>query len=289
MQDSQDSIQQDSLTHTFEMVFLVVVESLLTVLLRFDSKLRQRAYPLVVKDTLIVIRSYLPHDEIYVTFTFKGVLLDSQMPAHKERADVIVNAHSFEIINAIISDKDKTVEKLQFLGETEQVTLFKEFLLELSISSLINSLFSRFKKRQGRSATSSNATEVNANENNTNIDNTETGIEKSSHEQTDTKETDTKETGTEKTTTESLGEGNTSEQAKGKQESNKKSKPKPTYQEKCKELSELQETHRQLDIDYKRVATEVAELKSRQKFFSILAVVGLMLGLVIGYLLSYLF
>ncbi len=133
----QQEIQQNSATNSFKTAFLVIAESFLTLILRFDGQLRKRAYPLAIDGSLIAIRSYLPHDEIYLTFNFKGLLLDAQMPAHKERADVIVNAHSFEIIKAILSNNKKTVDKLQILGDEKQVELFKSFLYQLSINTFI--------------------------------------------------------------------------------------------------------------------------------------------------------
>lgn len=141
-------MQQDSINHSLLTVFLVVIESLLTLLLRFDSQLRKCAYPLVTEGSLIAIRSYLPHNEIYLTFTLKGLLFDSKMPENKDRPDIIVNAHSFEIINAVISDKQKAVNKLQFRGEEKQVQLFKEFLYNLSINNLTSNIIQGLSSRK---------------------------------------------------------------------------------------------------------------------------------------------
>ncbi len=140
----QQEIQQNSTTNSFKMVFLVIAESFLTLILRFDGQLRKRAYPLATDGSLIAIRSYLPRDEIYLTFNFKGLLLDSELPPNKEKADVIVNAHSFEIIKAILSNNKKTVDKLQILGDEKQVKLFKDFLYQLSINTFIENSIKNF-------------------------------------------------------------------------------------------------------------------------------------------------
>lgn len=140
----QQEIQPNSATNSFKTAFLLIAESFLTLILRFDGQLRKRAYPLATDGSLIAIRSYLPYDEIYLTFNFKGLLLDSEMPPNKEKADVIVNAHSFEIIQAILSNNKKTVDKLQILGDEKQVALFKEFLYQLSINAFIENSIKQF-------------------------------------------------------------------------------------------------------------------------------------------------
>ncbi len=143
----QQELQPNSASNSFKTAFLVIVESFLTLILRFDGQLRKRAYPLATDGSLIAIRSYLPHDEIYLTFNFKGLLLDAEMPPNKERADVVVNAHSFEIIKAILSNNKKNVDKLQILGDEEQVDLFKDFLYQLSINTFIENTIKQFTNK----------------------------------------------------------------------------------------------------------------------------------------------
>ncbi len=221
MQQSQNDKQSAPITHSIQTVFLVVVESLLTLLLRFDNQLRRCAYPLATEGSLIAIRSYLPHDEIYLTFTFKGVLIDSQMPEHKQRADVIVNAHSFEIVNAMLSDKAETVDKLQIRGEDKQVALFKDFLYQLSISAFVHKSTQKFLKKKP--------------------DNKQ---KEQTQEEVAENETDYKF-----------------------------------------EYTELKKRHHLLKNENKRLKAQSGELQSRQKFFTILAVVALVIGVVIGLLL----
>ncbi len=218
--NDQDEQASSSVTHSLQTLLLIVIESLLTLLLRFDSPLRKHAYPLATKGSLIAIRSYLPHDEVYLTFTFKGVLLDSQMPEHKQRADVIVNAHSFEIVNAMLSDKQQAVDKLQIRGEKEQAELFREFLYELSINSFISKSLTRFSKKKPSDKNDHNDKSAEIN---------------------DESKTDYK-----------------------------------------LQYTELRKKHHLLKNENKRLTTEVSELQSRQKFFSLLAGVAIVLGLLIG-------
>lgn len=129
-------MNQTNLPQSLLTALLVVLESALGLILRFDSKLRQAAYPLAQNNTVVCIRSYVPHEEVYISFTFKGLLIDTQLPADKQKPDVIINAYSFQIFTSIFSNKEATVEKLQFRGEAQQVDLVKSFMKQLSISNI---------------------------------------------------------------------------------------------------------------------------------------------------------
>ncbi len=155
----QQETQQIPAPNSFQTAFLVIAEYFLTLILRFDDQLRKRAYPLATEGSLIAIRSYLPHDEIYLTFNFKGLLLDAEMPPHKEKADVIVNAHSVEIIKAILADKKEAVDKLQIIGDEEQVALFKAFLYQLSVNAFIENSIKRFTNKPTKKKDANQETE----------------------------------------------------------------------------------------------------------------------------------
>ncbi len=138
---SQTNFPQSLLT-----ALLVVLESVLGFILRFDSNLRQAAYPLAHLNTLVCIRSYVPHEEVYISFTFKGLLIDTQLPADKQNPDVIINAYSFQIFTSIFSNKEAAIEKLQFRGESQQVELVKSFLKQLNMTNIFALVKNRGKK-----------------------------------------------------------------------------------------------------------------------------------------------
>lgn len=138
-------MSQFSVSNSLITIFLVIIESILTLILRFDAKLRQSAYPLVQSHTLICVRSYLPHKEIYVSFTAKGILLDNGIPADHDAPDVIINAYSSQMFSALLSNKEKTINTLQMQGKDTDVASVKKFLSQLSINSVIESVFHMFK------------------------------------------------------------------------------------------------------------------------------------------------
>lgn len=144
-------MKRSTLSNSFLNIILVFVESALTLLLRLDPKLRKAAYPLAKQGTVVALRLYLPHVEIFATFSTKGVLLDAQLPINRSEPDVVINAYSIQVINAITTHDSETTEKLQMRGESVQVQLVKQFIMQLGLGSLIQGLIKKIKGGKGKS------------------------------------------------------------------------------------------------------------------------------------------
>ncbi|WFF37950.1 hypothetical protein LU290_06710 [Moraxella nasibovis] len=127
-------------------VVLVFLESAITLMLRFNPKLRQLAYPLVQDGVVVSIRTYLPHVQVFATFNEHGVLLDTQLPAHKQSADIMINAYSFELAGVLSNHSIDAVEKLQIRGDVVPVAQLKDFLVQLGIGGVIDQLIRKVKK-----------------------------------------------------------------------------------------------------------------------------------------------
>ena len=138
-------MKRSTLSHSFLNIILVFIESALTLLLRLDPELRKAAYPLAKQGTVVALRLYLPHVEVFATFSTKGVLLDAQLPIGRSEPDVVINAYSIQIINAITTHDSETTEKLQMRGESIQVQLVKQFIMQLGLGSLIQGLIKKIK------------------------------------------------------------------------------------------------------------------------------------------------
>ena len=138
-------MKRSTLSHSFLNIILVFIESALTLLLRLDPELRKAAYPLAKQETVVALRLYLPHVEVFATFTTKGVLLDDSLPIGRSEPDVIINAYSVQVINAIITHDTESTEKLQMRGESVQVQLVKQFIMQLGFVSLIQGLIKKIK------------------------------------------------------------------------------------------------------------------------------------------------
>lgn len=125
-------------------IVLIFIESALTLMLRFDPKLRQLAYPLAKAGTVVCIRSYLPHVTVYATFGYRGVLLDNELPQDKQAADITINAYSFQLINALINHNPDHIEALQIRGEAAQVENLKGFLVRVGVGGAIQNVLAKF-------------------------------------------------------------------------------------------------------------------------------------------------
>lgn len=138
-------MKRSTLSNSFLSIILVFIESALTLLLRLDPELRKAAYPLAKKGTVVCLRLYLPHVQIFATFGYKGVLLDAELPIGRSEPDVIINAYSLQVLNAITTHDSETTEKLQMRGELAQVQLVKQFIMQLGLGSLIQSVIKKIK------------------------------------------------------------------------------------------------------------------------------------------------
>lgn len=142
---TQDGLQQTALD-----IILVVIETLLALLLRFDADLRQRAYPLVKHNTVVCVRSYVPHVTIYATFTVNGILLDKELNPN-QTVDITINGFTWQIAQAIFSHKPSVIEQLQFRGEIEPVSLLKEFLLTIGVVKVVRTLVASVTGKKAKS------------------------------------------------------------------------------------------------------------------------------------------
>ena len=138
-------MKRSTLSHSLLNIILVFIESALTLLLRLDPELRKAAYPLAKQGTVVALRLYLPHVEVFATFSTKGVLLDAELPVGRSEPDVVINAYSIQVINAITTHDRETTEKLQMRGESVQVQLVKQFIMQLGLGSLIQGLIRKIK------------------------------------------------------------------------------------------------------------------------------------------------
>lgn len=125
-------------------VALVMVESFVTLLLRFDSNLRQVAYPLATDNVVVCVRSYVPHVTFYATFTYNGVLFDSKL-APNQQVDVTINAFTWQLLGAIISNDSKSIDKLQMRGEPLRLEQVKRFLLGMGLGQIVKQLVQTVK------------------------------------------------------------------------------------------------------------------------------------------------
>lgn len=132
-------------------VVLAVVETIITLLLRFDAPLRQAAYPLAHNNTVVCVRSYVPHVTFYATFTVNGVLLDSQLQP-SQQVDVTINGFTWQIAQAIFTNQPKAIDALQMRGEADDVAHVTHFLNTVGVVQVVQQLIASISKKGKKSA-----------------------------------------------------------------------------------------------------------------------------------------
>ena len=117
-------------------VVLVIIETLLTLLLRFDADLRKTVYPLATTNTVVRIHAYVPSVTFYMTFTVNGILLDSQLQP-SQQVDVTINGFTWQIAQNLFTNQPKAIEQLQIRGEAQKTAEVKAFLHQIGINQLL--------------------------------------------------------------------------------------------------------------------------------------------------------
>ena len=117
-------------------VVLVIIETLLTLLLRFDADLRKVVYPLATTNTVVRIHAYIPSVTFYMTFTVNGILLDSQLQP-SQQVDVTINGFTWQIAQNLVTNQPKAIEQLQIRGEAQKMAEVKAFLHQIGINQLL--------------------------------------------------------------------------------------------------------------------------------------------------------
>ena len=128
--------EPNNIANTALNVVLVIIETLLTLLLRFYAELRQVVYPLATTNTVVCIHSYVPNVTFYVTFTVNGILLDSQLQP-VQQVDVTINGFTWQIAQSLFTNQPKAIEQLQIRGETQKTAEVKAFLNQIGLNQLL--------------------------------------------------------------------------------------------------------------------------------------------------------
>lgn len=144
----KDTLSQ-SVSQSVLSVILVMLESFITLVLRFDANLRQIVYPLAKDNVVVCVRTYVPHLTFYATFTYNGVLLDTQLRAN-QMVDVTINAFTWQLFSAIFTNDSKAVDKLQMRGEPLRVGQVKRFLQGIGLGQIVQHILQTVKGKTAK-------------------------------------------------------------------------------------------------------------------------------------------
>lgn len=151
---------KNSKSHPLLSLFLVVIESALALVLRFDKRLRQALFPLVQEDLLLCVRTYLPHVLVYASFTKDGILLDTKPPQDRSPQgatsargdtqdnpeDVLVSGSTLAFLRLFLASDDSMLDKLQFRGNRHLIELCKNAMSKIQLGHIFGDLLNNFRK-----------------------------------------------------------------------------------------------------------------------------------------------
>lgn len=102
--------------HVFHSFLLIVIETLLTFLLKHDRMSRLQAQHLIERRAVICFKTHLPSDTFYVTFAPQGVLFDYEILKNTQ-IDATVTASTPDLLRAFFTARPQIMEKIRISGD----------------------------------------------------------------------------------------------------------------------------------------------------------------------------
>jgi hypothetical protein len=102
--------------HVFQSFLLIVIETLLTFLLKHDRMSRLQAQQLIQRRAVICFKTHLPSDTFYVTFAPQGVLFDYEI-IKDTKIDATVTASTPDLLRAFFTASPQIMEKIRISGD----------------------------------------------------------------------------------------------------------------------------------------------------------------------------
>lgn len=121
----------------FQSFLLIVIETLLTFLLKHDRMSRIHAQHLIQKRAVICIKTYLPSDTFYVTFAPQGVLFDFNIEMNA-KIDATVSASTLDLLRAFFTGKSMAFEKIKITGDEQLNSELRHLMEYFNIPQIVS-------------------------------------------------------------------------------------------------------------------------------------------------------
>ncbi len=135
--------QDDDKTHPFQSLFLIGLESTLTFMLRHDAQTQLQARYLINQHAVVCIRTYLPSQTFYATFTERGLLLDRILSQSK--IDATVSASTIDLLRAFFFASDKVLDGIRIDGNQQIVSEIRSLMHYLNVPFIASSWLNQLK------------------------------------------------------------------------------------------------------------------------------------------------
>lgn len=137
----QQAPQERNFFHSF---LLIVIETLMTFLLKHDRMSRLHAQHLIQKRAVICVKTYLPSDTFYVTFAPQGVLFDFDIVKNTP-IDATVTASAINLFRAFFTARPVAFEKISIKGEQQLSNELRHLMEYFNIPQILSDWRSWFR------------------------------------------------------------------------------------------------------------------------------------------------
>lgn len=102
--------------NVFQSFLLIMIETLLTFLLKHDRTSKLQAQNLIQRRAIICFKTHLPSDTFYVTFAPQGVLFDYEI-ASNAKINATVTASTPDLLRAFLTARPHIMERIRISGD----------------------------------------------------------------------------------------------------------------------------------------------------------------------------
>ncbi len=143
--NTQQSTHQPHLLHS---IILIILETIVTFLLKHDRASRLHAKSFVQHNVTIAFKTFLPASDFYVTFDNKGILFDPELTEKNQVETFTVSASSIDLVRFLLTGNDRHLRRVRLFGGEEWHDQFRLFMHSLTLPMLFADWKSWLSKQQ---------------------------------------------------------------------------------------------------------------------------------------------
>ena len=143
--NTQQSTHQPHLLHS---IILIILETIVTFLLKHDRASRLHAKSFAQHNVTIAFKTFLPASDFYVTFDNKGILFDPELTEKNQVETFTVSASSIDLVRFLLTGNDRHLRRVRLFGGEEWHDQFRLFMHSLTLPMLFADWKSWLSKQQ---------------------------------------------------------------------------------------------------------------------------------------------
>lgn len=132
----EDRSEHLNFASVIQSVTLIVLEAFLTFLLKSDRQSKKLAQNLIQQQALVELRTTFPSTVIFVTFTSRGVLLDSKQP--ERHIDAVITATFKDMVYGFFTAPASAMRRIKIDGPIELIDELRILMSSFNLQQIIN-------------------------------------------------------------------------------------------------------------------------------------------------------